>query len=311
MFSALPLNQQAQEAMTPQLSVTRWLKAVSYTCLLLMSVSAWGQKETAHAHGIVMVAIPAGSFMMGSCAQDRRAAFLGDATCVDPDSSPTETPQRRVQVPAFEMQKTEVTLGQFKAFIRSTGRVNLVDDDFMRHNGNGDDAPVVQVSWYDAQAFIDWLNQTQTGGGWYASSEAQRGGWRLPSEAEWEYACRAGMNTKFCTRAATLDAGGWYEANSGGRPRNAGGRTANAWGLHDMSGNVWEWVQDCWHDTYSAAPVDGSAWIAACTNDGRVVRGGSWSTSAARATASSRSAVSPGYRFVSHGFRLARSVSAP
>ena len=247
------------------------------------------------AERIEMVDIPTGSFTMGSCVQDKKSAFLGESTCANPDSeaSSNETPQHRVSIRAFQMSKTEVTLGQFKAFIKATGRSNLVDDDFIKYNAYGDDAPVVQVSWNDAQDFISWLNDT-------AGS-----GWRLPSEAEWEYACRAGSSSRYCG-GNDLNAVACYDGNSGQRQHSVGTKKANAFGLYDMSGNVWEWVQDCWHDSYRGAPSDGSAWTSSCSRAGFTLRGGSWDFNSWCSRAALRNYGTPGFRNVIVGFRLAR-----
>jgi formylglycine-generating enzyme required for sulfatase activity len=243
---------------------------------------------------------------MGSCKQtaamaeeNKKRAFLNQAplstNCGSPDAdaSDDETPQRRVSVKAFQLGKTEVTLGQFKKFIAEAGRSDLITDDFMKYNAYGDSAPVVMVSWHDAQAFIDWLNRSDGGG------------WRLPSEAEWEYACRAGGNQKYCGSNSVGEVA-WHYDNSGQRPRAVGGKKANAFGLHDMSGNVSEWVQDCSHDNYSGAPIDGSAWTAGCSQNWRMQRGGSWVFSAGGARAAERIPYEPGYRGRGAGFRLAR-----
>ena len=262
--------------------------------------------ETTNRIGITMVSIPAGSFLMGSCKvtshmqeENKKRAFLGQAPLsagcesADADADDSETPQHRVSVRAFQMGKTEVTLGQFKKFIAAAGRSDLVNDDFMKHNVYGDDAPVVQVSWHDAQAFIDWLNKTDGGG------------YRLPSEAEWEYACRAGGSHTYCG-SNNLGAVGWYYDNSGSHQHDVAGKQANAFGLYDMSGNVYEWVQDCWHDSYRGAPSDGSAWSSGCSGDGRGLRGGSWSYDARNTRAAVRILNPPGYRYIVIGFRLAR-----
>lgn len=262
--------------------------------------------ETTNKIGITMVDIPAGTFQMGSCKltsdmkeENKKRAFLGQspltANCMnaDPDADDRETPLHRVSIRAVQMGKTEVTLGQFKKFITAAGRSDLVNDEFMKNNAYGDAAPVVQVSWNDAQAFIDWLNKTDGGG------------YRLPSEAEWEYACRAGGNHIYCG-SNNPDAVGWYDKNSGGRPHPVGQKQANDFGLHDMSGNVLEWVQDCGHDNYNGAPTDGSAW----TSGGckyRVLRGGSWDDYAKHTRAAKRdSSGSPDTRWKLLGFRLAR-----
>ena len=191
-----------------------------------------------------MVVLPAGRFRMGS-----------------PDSEPNrhsdEGPVRTVTISQpLAMGKTPVTQGQWRAVMGTNPS---------HFSSCGDDCPVERVSWNDAQEYIRRLNQ-QTG---------QR--YRLPSEAEWEYACRAGQTHRYCG-SDDVDAVGWYRSNSNGRTQAVGGKRPNAWGLYDMSGNVWEWTQDCWNDNYRGAPSDGRAWEQGnCRR--RVVRGGSWNSS--------------------------------
>ncbi len=124
--------------------------------------------------------------------------------------------------------------------------------------------PVINVSWHDVQAYCAWL------------SEQSGQSYRLPSEAEWEYACRAGTQTPLYT-GVTINSD---QANLGHNHKTLpiGSFAPNAFGLYDMHGNVWEWTQDCWHENYRNAPGDGSAWLEANggTCSRRVVRGGSW-----------------------------------
>ena len=196
--------------------------------------------------------IPAGKFRMGS--RKREA---------DDD----EKPVHRVTVPAFKLSKYEVTFAQWDACVEDGGCNGYAPDDEGWGRGN---RPVINVSWDDAQSFIDWLNNKTSGN------------YRLPTEAEWEYAARAGSKTKY----SWGDDIGSNRANCDGCGSRWGGRQtalvgsfpANAWGLHDMHGNVWEWVQDCWNDSYKGAPTDGSAWTQRRLRR-RVIRGGSWGTS--------------------------------
>lgn len=277
-------------------------------CLAVVSPVQAQLRETTNRIGITMVSIPAGSFAMGSCKvtsdmveENKKRAFLGQpalsTNCVgsDPDASDSEVPQHTVRVPAFQLGKTEVTLGQFKQFIAAAGRSDLVSDDFMKYNRFGDNVPVTMVNWNDAQDFIAWLNQTEGKG------------WRLPSEAEWEYACRAGGNHTYC---GSNDVGsvGWYDGKIGERPRAVATKQHNAWGLHDMSGNVYEWVQDWYHDSYRGAPTDGSAWTSGGRQDARVVRGGSWFNFARDTRAAFRFIGSPDVRLSYFGFRVARTA---
>lgn len=263
---------------------------------LSFSASPGRTAETISKHGIIMIDIPAGSFQMGSCTatENKQNSFLGKPGCtVDTDASDSEGPLRKVTLREFQMGKTPVTLGQFKKFIADANRSDLVTNDFIKYNAYGDNAPVVWVSWIDAQAFIVWLNQTDGGG------------WRLPSEAEWEYACRAGGNHRYCG-SDNIDDVGWYDGNSGKRLQAVGGKQANAFGLHDMTGNVWEWTQDCWHDNYLGAPTDGSARTKNCIGNWRVLRGGTYQYDARIARAHARDIDKPDERSSDDGFRLAR-----
>ena len=226
--------------------------------------------------GLKFVDIPPGSFQMGSCKvtaemqkENKIRVFLGQAPLVAdcPDNksnvNDNETPQHTVSISAFQMGQTPVTLGQYKRYVAASGGTrgpsgwNLINDDFMRYNAYDDDAPVVQVSWQEAKDFIEWLNKNKPA--------SDRGTYRLPSEAEWEYACRAGSNHAYCG-SNNVDEVAWHDGDvpkGDGRHQQSVGRKApNAWGLYDMSGNVWQWVEDIYHDNYRGAPTDGRAWAA-------------------------------------------------
>jgi len=219
-----------------------------------------------------MVVIPAGSFDMG--------ASNGDDN---------EKPVHRVTIgKAFALGKTEVTQGQWKA---------IMGDNPSKYINCGDNCPVEMVNWDDAKAFIQKLNE-KTGKKY-----------RLPSEAEWEYACRAGGAHTYCG-GDNPDSISWYgglakpAGNSGNTTNPVAAKQANAFGLYDMSGNVWEWVEDSYHENYQGAPTDGSAWQG---EEGslRVPRGGSWSY---LQPAAKRGGSEPKFRFGTIGFRLARSL---
>lgn len=285
----------------------------------MLSIALIGLAASAHAGeftnhiGMRFVDVPAGKFLMGSCKlteaireENRRRSFIGlkplppDCSDPDPDALDNETPQHAVNVAAFQMGRSEVTLGQFKKFIAATGRINLVNDKFMKANAYGDEVPVVWVTWIDAQAFVNWLNKTKPAG--------DRGSYRLPSESEWEYACRGGGRHDYCG-SNNANAVGWYYENGGWHPRPVAGKQANAFGLYDMSGNVDEWVQDCYHDNYFGAPADGGARISACSSTGYVLRGSSWKHYEAKYTrAAYRSEGKPLLLNARVGFRVARSV---
>lgn len=270
---------------------------VLYTSLVALFSTPLLAGETTNRIGITMVDIPAGSFVMGSCpSTSDKDRFMGEkASCVNQDSQAKsdEVPQHRVKIRAFQLGKTEVTLEQFKKFIAAADRKDLVTDDFMSSNGRGDNAPVTMVSWDDALAFINWLNKVDGGG------------YRLPSESEWEYACRAGGDDTYCG-SGVVDAVAWTGRNSNLGVSQVGAKQANAFGLYDMSGNVWEWVADCWHGSYRGAPGDGSAWTSGCLGVQRVLRGGAWSYYSTESRAAYRNFSLPGRRNFDIGLRLAR-----
>jgi formylglycine-generating enzyme required for sulfatase activity len=215
--------------------------------------------------GMEMVWIPAGTFRMGS--------ENGDAF---------EKPVHRVTISqGFYMGKYEVTQGQWQA-VMGTNPSYFKDC--------GSNCPVEQVSWEDAQEFIRKLNARNDG---YT--------YRLPTEAEWEYAARAGTTGDYY---GNLDSIAWYDGNSGNTTHPVRQKQANAFGLYDMSGNVWEWVQD-WYDDkyYSRSPATDPA--GAGSGQGRVVRGGSWRSYASYTRSANRYGDTPPLRSYGSGFRVA------
>jgi len=228
--------------------------------------------EAAVKLGIEMVEIPGGKFTMGCGSTEKK--------CQDQD-----TPQREVTVARFALSKIEFTQGQWQAVTSSS-------PSGFKECGNH--CPVENVSWDEVQAFIVKLNAL-TGENF-----------RLPSEAEWQYACRAGLNTRFCG-GDSLDTVAWHSGNSSKITHEvATTKTSNAFGLYDMSGNVEEWIQDCWHGNYQEAPLDGQAWEeqgVECLSRG--MRGGSYSIDM-DATVRDNANKSQDYNFV--GFRLAKSL---
>ena len=148
------------------------------------------------------------------------------------------------------------------------------------------------MNWNDAKQFVSRLS-AKTGKTY-----------RLPSEAEWEYACRAGGRQEYCGSDRADDVA-WYSGNSGSATHSVAGKQANAWGLHDMSGNVWEWTEDCWNGNYSSAPTDGSAWTAGDCSQ-RVVRGGSWFSYPLNLRSAYRGRFTAADRYNDLGFRVAR-----
>ena len=196
-----------------------------------------------------MVAIPGEQFVMGSPGNEA-------------GRSDWEGPQHRVEVPSFYMGKYAVTQKQWWVVATKLPKINH-DLDPDPSYFKGDRHPVECVSWWEAVEFCDRLSR-KTG---------KR--YRLPSEAEWEYACRAGTNTPFhFGETITPELANYGEKYKG--TTEVGTFAPNAFGLYDMHGNVWEWCADHWHDSYQGAPIDGSAWITDDKNALRVNRGGSW-----------------------------------
>jgi formylglycine-generating enzyme required for sulfatase activity len=183
----------------------------------------------------------------------------------------------------FAIGKFEVTQREWKTLMG-----------FNPSNFNGCDAcPVENVSWTDTQDFIKRLNK-KTGKNF-----------RLPSEAEWEAACRGGESHQYCG-SDDISTVAWYGENSDGKTHPVGTKQANGYGVYDMSGNVWEWVEDGWHKNYTGAPVDGSAWQA--SDSSHILRGGSWYYDPMIIDAAERNWNVPSFRYSTLGFRLARSL---
>jgi formylglycine-generating enzyme required for sulfatase activity len=229
-----------------------------------------------------MVSIPAGSFMMGSPASE--AGRLDG-----------EGPQRRVTVPAFAAGKFEVTWNEYTACVSAGGCAALTADGF-----GGGTRPVTNVSWNEAVAYTKWLS-SKTGHTY-----------RLLSEAEWEYAARAGSSGRwsFGDNEGSLGSYAWYGSNSGSATHAVGTKTANTFGLHDMHGNVWEWVQDCYAGNNSAGqPANGSAYTSGSCSI-RVYRGGSWYSYPKDLRSAYSNADVPTFRSDGYGFRVARTLSS-
>nr|WP_290223385.1 formylglycine-generating enzyme family protein [Trichocoleus desertorum] len=232
-----------------------------------------------------MVAIPAGKFMMGSPKHE-------------PERSPAENPQHQVTIKSFLMARYQVTQTQWRCVAESLPAINRELDPNPSHS-KGEKHPVEQVSWYDAVEFCDRL-----------SSHTGRT-YRLPSEAEWEYACRAGTTTPFYFGETLLPDLANYDrlkARATTKPVDSFVHVGNAFGLAQMHGNVWEWCADHWHDTYAGAPTDGSAWLSEDQNLGRVRRGGSWFNDPEDCRSAHRTHFPPDYGYFSLGFRVACTV---
>ena len=186
-----------------------------------------------------------------------------------------------------------------KRYIIETNQLDIVSNAFMSANAHSDDAPVVHVSWNDIHGFIDWLNK--------AKPADDKGTYRLPAEAEWEYACRAGKDTPYCG-GTTPSQVAWHSAISTSQQRKVAGKAANDFGLYDMSGNALEWVEDCYHETYDGAPSDGSAWTKDCKSNTYVLRGGSWKDNYRKVRITIRKNAPSVSRSPTVGFRLVRQM---
>ena len=262
----------------------------------------------------VMIAIPAGKFEMGS-AKNEAGRF------------DQEGPQHQVSVAAFALGKFDVTVKEFTTFLNETRyqppRCDPILDLGWKFDIRGDAYPPGEttdplepascLNWHDAEAFIAWLNGKVRG--LPSSAKSRDGPYRLPSEAEWEYAARAGTTT----------ARWWGEAIASGKANcngcgsrwdghliaPSGSFGPSPFGLYDILGNVWQWTEDCWNESYVGAPADGRAWLAGdCSK--RVMRGGSWSNVAVFIRAAMRSRGDSGgkdFDYSSYaGFRVARTL---
>jgi formylglycine-generating enzyme required for sulfatase activity len=242
--------------------------------------------ERVNGISIEMVAIPGGRFWMGS--PDGEAGRYS-----------RESPQHEVSVPDFFLGKFTVTQAQWRAVVQLPQINQSLNADPAYFNG--DNRPVEKVSWDDAQEFCARLSQ--------ATGKA----YRLPSEAQWEYACRAGSTTPFAfgatlnTDIANYDGNYTYGNGKKGVHReqtvDVGSFPPNAWGLYDMHGNVLEWCEDSWHNNYNGAPTDGTAWIDNST-ERKLLRGGSWYHNPGRSRSASRDELSRDSRNVNFGFRV-------
>lgn len=241
-----------------------------------------------------MVSIPAGTFSMG-CDGKRDDVEGG---CDD-----GEKPAHKVTLKAFKLAKTETTVGQYMACVDASGCPppewkDKDAPDYYKSLGNGltdQNYPIVGVSWDNANAYAKWLSK-ETGKNY-----------RLPSEAEWEYAARGGSDTAYPWGNAIGEGNANCNSACGDKfnyTSPVSSFAANGYGLHDMNGNVWEWVQDRWHGDYKGAPVDGSVWESG-DSASRVLRGGSWNYDAQSVRSADRGDSTPGDRNGNSGFRLA------
>jgi formylglycine-generating enzyme required for sulfatase activity len=252
-----------------------WRIAVLAAFLLILTPgeSFAAEKNYSNSIGMEFILIPAGSFTMGA---DKNFKAYDD-----------ETPLHRVRISRpFYLGKYEVTQAQWTAVMGNNPS-----------KFKGQNNPVEQVSWDDAQIFIEQLN-AQEGHNRY----------RLPTEAEWEYAARAGTTGaySFGDDAASLGEYGWYEDNSGWEAHPVGQKQPNAWGLYDMHGNVWEWVEDWYGESYYRnSPLTDPAGPSSAGSYHRVFRGGAWYSNVRHCRSAMRYDIPSGLSYGTLGFRLA------
>jgi formylglycine-generating enzyme required for sulfatase activity len=271
-----------------------------------------------------MVVIPSGTFMMGSADSDTSK------------NKGEESPQHQVAIAKpYAMGQTHVTRAQFAKFVKDSGYKGIPGCNIFPASGpklyednpaNGwadpgfkqtQNDPAVCVSWDDAQAYIAWLNK-----------KVGKDVYRLPTEAEWEFAARGGTTSKYfwgedraeaCKYASAADLSGKKANPKWDVPNCDDGYVAtapvasfkpNPYGLYDIVGNAWQWTQDCWHESYNGAPADGSAWMDPGTCKQHASRGGSWRYDPIRGLRSASRGMDPHEsQWASVGFRVARTVN--
>ncbi|TXH12057.1 MAG: formylglycine-generating enzyme family protein [Hyphomicrobiaceae bacterium] len=233
------------------------------------------------AHGCpTMVVVPTGTFKMGS----------PEGQGVD-----DERPQRDVTIARpFAVGRTEVTFAEWDMCVKAGACAKISDNGWGRN-----DRPAILMSWWEAKQYVDWLKR-MTGKDY-----------RLLTEAEWEYAARAGSTThwSFGDEEKQLGEHAWFSSNSQSRTQPVARKKPNAFGLFDMHGNVWEWTADPWHDSYQGAPTDGMAWIEGGDASRRVVRGGSWYDNPDFLRSALRDRSTTDVRSRNLGFRVGRTLT--
>lgn len=220
-----------------------------------------------------LVRLPGGSFRMGS------------------SEDPSEAPAHQVRVAPFALGRYPVTVGEWNQCVAASACAPPLEGDST--------APARNLSWQDARQYVAWLSK----------STGQQ--YRLPSEAEWEYAARAGTSSRYWWGDKVVpkmaNCKGCSVPYDSRQPARVGSFPANPLGLHDLVGGIAQWVEDCWHPNYQGAPVDGSAWTEPSCRE-NVLRGGSWRNDASYARSASRAYYDSGVRYPAHGFRVARSL---
>ena len=283
-----------------------FLLFVSVVCCNTLALSAqplpltlFSDKTIDNIEGPELVVLPAGQYLMGC---------LDQSECYR-----DEKPRHNVTIAdGIAFMTKEVTFAQYNRFVVATGSEKPDDKGWGESH-----RPVINVSWDDAVAYAEWLSSVT---GYH---------YRLPSEAEWEYAARAGVDTVYhngsnveslCLVANVADITQAKEKNSkplincddavGSKTSVVGSYKPNAFGIYDMHGNVREWVADCYHKNYRGAPIDGSARLDDCSEEERVLRGGSWYSFPWILGASTRESAMPFMASYSIGFRLVRSLKS-
>lgn len=240
------------------------------TLLILIGISLTSHAQTYPE----MISVEGGTFTMGD------EWMLGDED---------EQPTHEVTLKNFKIGKTEVTVAQYRAFCNATGKAMPETPDW----GWKDNFPIVNVSWHDAVAYCDWL------------SEKLGGLYRLPTEAEWEYAARGGNKSsgyKY-SGSQSLYSVGWANDNADGRAHAVASKKTNELGIYDMSGNVWEWCMD-WYDSEYYANSPNNNPRGPRSGSYRVMRGGSWYSSATDSRVAFRNSGDPSLRYSTLGFRV-------
>jgi formylglycine-generating enzyme required for sulfatase activity len=249
--------------------------------------------------GMKFTTIPSGKFYMGVCEGFWGCLFTGHED--SPYILETEKPIHKVNIDYdFQIGIFEVTVGQFKKFLKDNPNKKL--SEYSSYSLNH--YPMPMISWYDSQKFVDWLNETKP--------ESDKGYYRLPTEAEWEYAARAGTKTVFwqgqsIDQKNVANCLNCFKSNEPG-PLPVGSFSPNPWGLYDVQGNLDEWVQDCMsYEGYNNTPTDGSAYITKNCHD-RVARGGSWEYTSEQLRIAWRDWYYPEARTWEQGLRVVREL---
>lgn len=239
----------------------------------------------------VIVTPPAPPSALQPIVEPEMVTLLGGKFAMGSNNDPSERPIHQVDIKPFAISKFPITVRQWKQCVAASACAGGVTGD--------DDVPVTNVSWSDAQKFMEWLSQVT------------QKKYRLPSEAEWEYAARGGMHTKYWWGDQVLpgmvNCNGCNEAYDAMKPTKVGSFKPNPFGLYDMGGGVDQWVADCWHKNYQGAPADGSPWLDAdCSS--HVLRSGSWRSDPNYVRPSSRNYYDTNARNQTLGFRVAQSL---